>query len=139
MGMYTELVLKCQIKEDVPQDVRAVLNFLFNGGDWENPPATPDHPFFACARWVVIGRGCSFYHTPFALSKFSDGFDDVGDRGGYIFSRSDLKDYEDEIRTFIDWLTPYIDQPDGDCIGWEWYEEDERPTLLIKGEKGDAA
>jgi transposase InsO family protein len=44
-----------------------------------------------------------------------------------------LKNYDNEIKHFIDWLTPYIDQEDGECIGWSWYEEDDKPTLLFKG------
>jgi hypothetical protein len=133
MGMYTELVLKCSIRDDVPADVRAVLNHLFNGADM--PKALPGHAFFECPRWDFIGKGSSFYHTPFALSKYSDGFEDDGRRGGHIFSRSDLKDYNDEIKHFTDWLMPYIDEPDGMCIGWSWYEEEDVPTLLIKGRK----
>lgn len=31
MGMYTELLLKCQIKENVPVDVKAVIGHMFCG------------------------------------------------------------------------------------------------------------
>ena len=132
MGMYTELVLKCEIKENVPENVHNILSYLFNQADgFDNPPPQPDHAFFLCERWRMLGQCSSFYHVPFALSKYSTGFSD-GRAGGYIFSRSDLKNYDNEIKHFIDWLTPYIDQEDGECIGWSWYEEDDRPTLLFK-------
>jgi hypothetical protein len=134
MGMYTELVLKCQIKDDLPDDVRAVLKHLFKGGD--EPESLPDHEFFKSRRWSLIGRCSSFYHHPNAMSDYWTGHGDDDNRGGYIFSRSDLKNYDGEIGHFIDWLMPYIDQDEGDCIGWEWYEEDDVPTLLLK--KGQA-
>jgi hypothetical protein len=133
MGMYTELVLKCQIKDDLPDDVRAVLKFLFKEG--KEPTVLPDHEFFKCPRWSGIGQGSSFYHHPKAMSDYWTGHGDDDNRGGYIFSRSDLKNYDGEIGHFIDWLMPYIDQDEGDCIGWEWYEEEEQPTLLFKTHK----
>lgn len=136
MGMYTELVLKCQIRDDVPADVQDILNYLFNnGGDFNNPPPTPEHSFFLCPRWKMIGQCSSFYHHPKALSDYWMGHNGERDQGGYIFSRSDLKNYNDEIRLFIDWLRPYIDEEDEQCIGWSWYEEETEPTLLYKKEK----
>ena len=120
MGMYTELVLKCEVKDALPDEVRTMLNFLFNGG--EIPIGLPEHPFFKCARWSMIGTCSSYYHVPFALSRFLE---------GHIFSRSDLKNYDNEIGLFLNWLHPYIDAFEGDCIGWKWYEEYRVPTLLI--------
>ena len=118
--MYTELVLKAMIKEDSPKIVKDILEFLFNGA--EEPKKKPDHEFFTKERWDIIGRCNSYYHVPFSLSKYSE---------GYVFSRSDFKNYNSEIESFIDWIKPYIDEPDGYCIGWTWYEEYDVPTLII--------
>ena len=120
MGMYTELVLKAEVKEGIPQNVKSVLQFLFNDADM--PDDIPEHEFFACDRWRNIGNSSSYYHVPFALSRYE---------GNYIFSRSDLKNYADEIDKFVNWLTPYLNEPEGKCIGWSWYEEMDVPTLLI--------
>jgi hypothetical protein len=117
MGMYTEMVLKCEVSTDLQAE--EVLQYLFNDGDF--PSSIPDHDFFNCSRWEGIGKSCSYYHVPFATSGY---------REGYIFSRSDLKNYEDEIAKFIDWLSPYIVRPGRTCIGWSWYEEDAEPTLI---------
>lgn len=95
------------------------MDHLFNAGP--QPDHIPDHPFFRCTRWDAIGSGWSFYHAPFSLSKMEK---------GYIFSRSDIKNYDDEIRHFLDWLRPYIAPVVGRCIGWTWYEEADQPTLL---------
>ena len=131
MGMYTELVLKCTINSDAPQMVKDVLNHLFAGS--RMPDVIPDHDFFKCSRWSLIGRGSSFYHHPKVVNSvpnfdFTDCF--------YIFSRSDIKNYDGEIAKFSDWITPYVDGCGDVCIGWSWYEEDEKPELIIvnKGE-----
>lgn len=118
--MYTELVLKCSIKNDTPEYILNILNYLFNGG--EEPDCLPDHEFFSCPRWHFIGRCSSYYHVPFNSSRFEE---------GYIFSRSDLKNYDDEIDKFIDWIQPYLEHYEGDCIGWKWYEENPTPDLII--------
>jgi hypothetical protein len=109
------------------------LNHLFRQG--EEPESLPDHAFFKCPRWSLIGICSSFYHHPKAMSDYWTGHGDDDDRGGYIFSRSDLKNYDGEIDHFLDWVMPYIDETEGHCIGWEWYEEDESPTLLFKTHK----
>lgn len=121
MGMYTELILKVRVKDDIPFEVEAILQFLFNR---ENQPNDlPDHPFFKCQRWPLIGNCSSFYHTPFSLSKYTE---------GYIFSKSDLKNYDGEIEKFINWITPYLElYAESNCIGWKWYEEADTPTLLF--------
>lgn len=139
MGMYTELVLKCSISEIIPDEVESVLRHLFRNG--EEPECIPSHPFFAKPRWSWIGSSGSFYHTPFAMSDYRqpNNEDDPGGAktyfGGYIFSRSDLKDYDGEIDSFLDWIDPYIDEAPGMCIGWTWYEEEDQPTLIFKKEK----
>jgi hypothetical protein len=71
MGMYTELVFKAEIRTDIPDVVHAVLCHLFSGGP--RPDAgLPDHPFFKCSRWALIGSCSSFYHIPFSLSRYED-------------------------------------------------------------------
>ena len=126
MGMYTELVLKCQIKEDAPADVKSVIAYMFCGGD--APEKLPDHPFFCLTRWNSIGNCSSFYHHPEVVNSCPK-FDYTESQ--YIFSRSDIKNYDGEIEAFIDWIKPYLENEEGQCIGWSWYEEELQPTLII--------
>ena len=127
MGMYTELVLKCQIKVDAPVDVKAIIAHMFCGE--KEPEKLPQHKFFSLPRWNFIGSCSSFYHHPEVINSCPN-FDFTDTQ--YIFSRSDIKNYDGEIEQFIDWLKPYVDAEDGTCIGWTWYEEDLQPTLIIK-------
>jgi len=124
MGMYTELVIKADLSESVPIDV---IEFMFAGG--QTPNELPSHAFFSCPRWSMIGSGSSHYHHPEAVNSLPK-LSYTDSRS--LFSRSDLKNYDDEISLFIDWINPYINATVGQCIGWEWYEEDEKPTLLFK-------
>ena len=122
MGMYTEIVIKCDIecKDMIALDV---LNYMFNNGS--EPSELPEHAFFKCDRWDMIGSCSSYYHIP-ATQNFFD--------GSYLFSRSDIKNYDDEIRLFFDWVSQYINSPEGVCIGYSWYEEEDKPELVILGE-----
>lgn len=125
MGMYTELLLKVEVKDGLPEEVEDVLNFLFNREDHSYPAVLPDHKFFRAPRWPAIGSCSSHYHIPWSNSMYS---------GHYIFSRSDLKNYDDEIELFLDWVTPYLATYKGVCYGWTWYEEEDAPTLLFPEE-----
>lgn len=132
MGMYTELVLKCQIKEGVPRQVKEVLHYLFVD-QTTGVPECPNHPFFKTPRWNFVGSSGSFYHHPKPVTHLYEV--DYADFM-YIFSRSDLKNYDNEIALFLDWINPYLDHMPGECIGWTWYEEEEQPTLIYcKGNK----
>lgn len=120
MGMYTELVIKADVKSDLPVEIEKVLQHMFNGE--EKPIELPNHPFFQCHRWPMLGSCSSYYHIPWSDSMYHE---------GYLFSRSDLKNYSDEIELFVDWIKPYLDAPVGFCIGWKWYEEWDKPELII--------
>lgn len=130
MGMYTELVLKFEVSKKVDEEVMDVLRYLFNGGD--KPAYKPSHPFFSLPRWDFIGRCSSYYHHPESVSSWYDvEYSDTI----YVFSRSDLKDYDNEIEQFINWAKDYITPATGNCLGWVWYEEWEQPTLLFIDEE----
>lgn len=127
MGMYTELYLSVEFKKDIPADVVLILKHLF-GDEEVTLPALPDHEFFQCDRWSMIGRCSSFYFVPFATSKLHR--DDLNSQY-YLTTRSDLKNYGGEIKKFLDWIMPYLDQMDGDHLGHYRYEEDDAPTLIF--------
>lgn len=123
MGMYTELVFKASLKDDIPNDVKEVLEYMFGSG--ETPKTLPENKLFDLPRWKSIGWCSSFYHHPESVRSYSR-------TRGYIFSRSDLKNYDGEIEAFLDWIDPYLDELPGHCIGWTWYEEFDSPTLVYK-------
>lgn len=120
MGMYTELVLKCDLNYNLTEEQTLILNWLLKEGD--KPVQLPDHPFFHTPCGDMIGKSCSFYHHPESIVSWTD---------DYLFIRIDIKNYDGEITKFVDWLKPILNHVEGDCIGWSWCEEESTPTLLM--------
>ena len=120
MGTYTELVLKCTLKNDLPQKVDAALRYLFCD-NYPTPTELPDHEFFKKPRWEAVGKSGSYYHCPRPLYFYD---------GKYLFTRTDLKNYDDEIATFLDWLMPYMSCPPGKFIGWVFCEQSREPEFI---------
>ena len=119
MGMYTQLVINTKIRDDISNEIINILAFLFNGEEL-NEDIIPEHKFFKCQRWELIGR-CGYILS--ATSQY---------KGGYLFSKSELKNYNNEIELFIDWLKPYICEYSDEFIGYWLYEEYDKPELIFK-------
>lgn len=125
MGMYTEILVKASVDLDsISEKDLNVIKYLFSGGDEPCTENLPEHKFFTLPRWNLIGHCSSYYHHPVVLNSM--------DEYGSIFSRSDIKNYDDEIDEFFDWIQPLVTKTEGECIGYYWYEEDELPTLVVK-------
>lgn len=116
MGMYTELLLKCNIRKgEKLNKIREYLKF-------EGNITLTDTP-----RSMQIFRGGSYYHHPESIISLEDDYRD----GAYLFARFDIKNYDGDIEVFLDWLSDAVDELDEKCVGWYWYEEEDKPTLLI--------
>jgi hypothetical protein len=131
MGMYTELHYNVELQKDTPQDVLAMLAFMVR--DRDDEPALLDHPLFACERWRYLFTMDSYYFAADTHSTLR--LDDIS-KQYYLCVRSNLKNYDDEIAKFVDWIDPYVDAYPGDFLGFFRYEETETPTLIYK--QGDA-
>lgn len=129
MGMYTELVLGVQIEdnEKVIQTLRYMLNETEYQPEWE-------HELFKTDRWEYMLKCDSYYFDGQTDSKLF--IDDLyKDKPMYYLNvRCNLKNYDGEIRKFLDWLYPYIKTYG--FLGYERYEECEEPTLIYKTDKG---
>ena len=135
MGMYTELVLACELKRDVPQEVLDVLRFMcvWQGGSRQPPEHLPDHPLFRMSHWEYVLRSGSFYfpgETNSTLRVFEP------TNTWYLTARSNLKNYGSEIEYFLQWLAPYS-ETEG-FVGYYRYEESPHPSLIYFAE-GKAA
>lgn len=133
MGMYTALVLDARLKDDTPQGVIDVLQRMISGTEVSSDPRSlPDHGLFGDTRWSWMLRGSSAYfpleREPSLRAPFyySHGHSDTPVLLSVGFS---IKNYDNEIELFIDWLTPYVYE----AIGWTMYEENEAPTPIVIG------
>lgn len=126
MGMYTEICYNACLKEDAPKEVIDTLNHLLNK---EPIDKLPNHKFFSCTRWKTIGWGSSYYFEAQPHRLFE--FDPI--RNCCVVNLiCNLKNYNNEIENFIDWLDPYIDGSEGHYLGYTRYEEDNDPTPIRK-------
>lgn len=126
MGMYTELNIGVKICP-TPTVVQK-LNYML-GKDTEDVHI--DHLLFTDqTRWEYMLLCDSYYFDGQADSKlFVD--DLIPDEPMYFLNvRCNLKNYNEEIEKFMDWLCPYI-ETEG-FLGYKRYEEDDNPTLIYK-------
>lgn len=127
MGMYTEFHFNSEMKKDLPQDVVDILKYM-TGIIEEQPTELPDHPLFKTDRWDYMLRTGSYYFDADPIVSLR--WDEISN-AYYLCSRSDFKNYFDEIEKFIDWITPYLNKYEGDFLGFSRYEEYEEPCLIF--------
>ena len=127
MGMYTEIHYNAELKKDVPDEVIAVLKYMMDS-DRLVPPPLPDHPLFETDRWVIMFQCDSYYFSADTHSTLR--FDDIS-KSYFLCIRSNLKNYDNEIEKFIDWISPYLDEWREDYLGHYRYEESTIPTLIF--------
>lgn len=126
MGMYTELNIGVRICP-TPTVVQK-LNYML-GEDTEDVHI--DHPLFTDqTRWKYMLVSGSYYFGGKPDSKlFIDNL--YPDDPMYFLNvRCNLKNYDEEIEKFMDWLCPYI-ETEG-FLGYKRYEECDTPTLIYK-------
>ena len=124
MGMYTELIFGANLKKDTPKNVIEALKYM-TGEKKEKPDNFP-LPDGRC-EWLF--QGSSYYFgVSRPVSKIMLG--DIG--GNWILStRSNIKNYEGEIETFLKWIKPYIDSGSGkrDMYAIVTHEQHNSPTI----------
>ena len=126
MGMYTELNIGVQIVND--EKVIKKLNYMLNESDKD---IQIEHPLFDDnRRWRYMLKCDSYYFDSQTDSKLyrDDLYKD--DPMYFLNVRCNLKNYNNEIKLFFDWLCPYI-MTDG-LLGYMRYEDAENPTLIYK-------
>jgi hypothetical protein len=119
MGTYTMLKVNTVLKLNTPDQVIGILRYLIGEID-DAPVNLPNHLFFKCDRWKMVLMGVSCYHKESLEANRTLNKDKYG---WHISSYSSFKNYDDEIKHFLNWIAPYVDMPDGTEIGNIQYEE----------------
>jgi hypothetical protein len=125
MGMYTELAINVSLKKNTPEDLINAIKYLM-GQDYKE--FKKDHALFSCERAEFICKCDSYYFQGTVAEKF---IYDEGSENWNLLIWHNLKNYDNEIEEFLDFIAPWID-PDNTCpcIGHTRYEEDEYITLI---------
>ncbi len=115
MGMYTELIFGAQLKEDTPKDVINTIKYLLDEIDEMDNLLFPKNrnPFNRSSYYFGVNR---------PLSKFY--FDEIA-KTYILTTRSNIKNYNAEIESFLNWIKPYIQYGSGkrDMYAIVTYEE----------------
>lgn len=124
MGMYTELIFGARLKETTPKEVIETLQYMV--GDLEQPPEKLAFET-STGRNVLLG-GSFYFGVHSAVSKFF--YDDLA-KAWTLSSRANIKNYEDEIEQFLEWIKPYIDSGSGEreMYAIKIYKKQAEPTI----------
>lgn len=133
MGMYTDFCFDSELKESTPPEVIALLQ-NWRKSIWVEE-LLPNHELFQCTRWSSLGIDGSYYFA--GPGYFNCAFDKIANIY-YLQIRGNLKNYDDEINQFIDWISPYLDKEPGEFLGFFRYEEDAMPTIITMPEANHA-
>ena len=121
MGMYTEIYVNVNLKEDTPQEIIEILKAMGEGRESE---LLKDKP----PRWEYMFFSGSYYTPNTFCHKLT--YDKTGNQWSFL-GKGDIKDYGSEIEEFFEWLKPHVEaDPEGEFIGYHRYEGDREPTLV---------
>lgn len=125
MGMYTEIYINANLLPNTPSEVINVLKAVC-----EDRHSNLLDPF--PARWRLLFNNGSYYTPLTSCSNLT--FDSIAAQWS-ILGKGDIKNYNNEIEDFFDYVMPYIDAEEGMFIGYFRYEESPEPTLIFKSKE----
>lgn len=132
MGMYTELNMTFEIREDAPEDFVRTLRSMLEDGEPNNYGQT--HRLFSLesARWKWMLR---FSSDSFAANQARSMMwkDEGEDPTWHVVILCSFRNYEGEVEAFVDWVTPYIVGYRGDFLGYSRLEAYREPELIYLG------
>ena len=118
MGMYTEIYINVDLKEETSQQIIDTLREICNGITPEGFPSRTGDLFLNCS-----------YYTPYTcVSRLT--YNETSEQWS-LLGKGDLRNYENEINYFFNWIMPWVDGFPGDFVGYHRYEEDQAPTLIF--------
>lgn len=127
MGMYTELNLAVQFKQDSPKSFISSISYMAQDSEGvERMIDFPtEHALFGTGSWDWMLRGGSYYFD--AKPNLIWKFDEITNTWFLTFV-ANIKNYSKEWQRFLEYIEPHIGTKG--YIGTYRYEEDEDPTLL---------
>jgi len=118
MGMYTEIYVNVDLKEETPQEIINTLEKLCNG---VQPNGFPE-------RSGMLFNNSSYYTPSTCVRSLT--YDKTLQRWSFL-GKGDLKNHSGEVKHFFSWLMPWVDGIPGDFVGYHRYERWQEPTLVF--------
>jgi hypothetical protein len=130
MGTYTEFHFNVRLCEDTPKRIINLLKDMIYGDREYKEIKTPSHPLFTNSqRWYGMLTCDSYYFAADTISTLR--FDDLA-KQYFLCIRCNLKNYDDEIENFIDWIDPYVEAKSRSFLGFSRPENSEEPIIIRK-------
>lgn len=127
MGMYTQLSIDISIDTDKIQELKQFLPGLLDSR--VNIGNAPDHPFFRTPRYPgFLLRSDGIFKPDSSLRECYPG-------GWWLKVETCLKNYDNEIQHFLDWLSTYVSDSDGPCGTYKYEEDCEYSTVYWENDK----
>src|SRR6266581_3359389 len=126
MGVWTEAVITCELKNDVPQQVINVLNYLINPVEDLATREIPSHPFFQRPDWhMTLAMDCAYFpgDTIGVLKR------DEYSSAYHLTIRCKVK-YGGLVTGLLHWLAPYMATQG--FLGYRREDENDEITLLYR-------
>lgn len=108
MGMYTEIVVSTRLKS-LPPLVFDALNAMCGKGSLDEDQEkrlAEQHALFKAPRWRALFTCSSYYFVPKAMCLLE--FEEIG-KSWCLIVRADLKNYDNEIELFFDFIRPFLE------------------------------
>lgn len=101
MGMYTEIRTDFVVSD---ASARQILDQMMDGTAADIPQEfLPDHPIFRTTRWCYLFTMTSAYFDTY----YRERHEDIPLGQVRYKTCANLKNYEDDIRLFANWIRPY--------------------------------
>jgi hypothetical protein len=128
MSEYTELSFDAKLRKDVPKKVLATLQYMVEARDRARPPASPDphEPLFATKQWRVMLRSDD---ANLSYRRSSLRYDDAAE-AHILCVQCSLRNDDQEIEKFVDWVMRHVDEPEGKSLGFYRLHLSKWPTPI---------
>jgi hypothetical protein len=130
MAAWEELVIACELKASVSQEVLDLLNYICNPTEEAAKSLViPQHPFFQMTRWERVAQTDTYYFPGDIFSLMS--WDEISQ--SYSFTARMMVRWGREIlRAFVEWLWTY--SKTRGFVGYSRNDETYLITLIEFGE-----
>lgn len=119
MGMYTELIFGASLKPETPNGVIETLKNMCGLDSEIDILKLGRNPFWAQSYYFGVSSSKPFMQ-----------YDSIG-KNWIISTRGNIKNYDNEIETFLEWIKPHIENGSGfrNMYALVTYEEAGEPTI----------
>lgn len=124
MGMFTEIIFGASLKSDTPKEIIDALKYMI--GKTKKRPA--NFPLRGVRLEYMFQTASYYFGICEPVCKMW--FDKISNQW-ILSARANLKNYQNEIETFIEWITPFVESGSGrrNMFAVVTYEEQEEPTF----------